>query len=128
MSFRKKNKQERAGRQKWDSFCEANRELMERIGLTTPTMETQERFEDFLMHGYIDHHDDWSKFSVDKLDPARYELFKLLVDKYCEAGYADPGLMAVSHEERARLARKYPRQFHPSIIESANRQLEAMEE
>lgn len=121
MSFRKNNKHERDEKLKWNHFCEANKDLIERIGLSTPTIETQERFEDFLMHGYIDHHDDWSKSTVGKLDEEKYKLLKRLVEDYFEAGYFDPGLMAVSHEERIELARKYPKQFHPSFAEIIER-------
>lgn len=50
-------------------------------------------------------------FGVSDLDPPHYKLWVELVDKYFEAGFYDPGLWAVSHEERKALARKYPRQF-----------------
>jgi len=122
MSFRKNTKDERDERLKWNRFCDANKDLIQQIGLTTPTIETDERFIDFLMHGYIDHHDDWSKYTVSKMDAEQYKLFKLLIDKYFEAGYYDPSLMAVSHEETIEFARKYPKQFHSSFVEIIERQ------
>ena len=70
------------------------------------------------MHGYLDHHDDPAKFTVDNLDLAKREKFIALVDRYFEAGYFDPGLMAVNHEERLRLAKKFPDQFDKSLRES----------
>jgi hypothetical protein len=111
MGFRQNNKQMRDAKLRWDVFCTTNRELIERIGLPTPTIETQERFEDLLMHGYIDHHSDWSRFRVDQLDEGKYELFKRLVEQYFAAGYDDPGVMAVEPKERERLAIKYPKRF-----------------
>lgn len=117
MSFPKNNKDERDEKLKWNRFCDANRDLIERIGLTTPTIETEERFTDFLMHGYIDHHDDWSEYTVSKMNEEQYKFFKALIDKYFEAGYYDPSLIAVSHEERIEFARKYPKQFHPSFAD-----------
>jgi hypothetical protein len=111
MRFRQNNKQMREAKLRWDVFCTKNRELIERIGLPTPTIETEERFEDLLMHGYIDHHGDWSGFRVDQLDEGKYKLFKRLVEQYFAAGYDDPGLMAVEPTERERLAVKYPQRF-----------------
>jgi hypothetical protein len=121
MSFRKNN-HHREAKLKWKRFCEANWDLIERTDLPTPVIETEERFAGFLMHGYIDHHDDWSDFSISKMDAGQYKVFLVLVDKYFEAGYFDPGLLAVSHEERIRLARKYPQQFDPSFAEIIARQ------
>jgi hypothetical protein len=74
-------------------------------------IETQKRFEDLLMHGYLDHHDDPTRFTIDELDAKKMEEFKQLVDRYFAAGYFDPGLMAIDLEDRIRLAKKYPNQF-----------------
>lgn len=121
MSFRQDNKSSRDRMKRWESFCEANRALIDQIGLPTPTIDTEERFTDLLMHGHIDHHDDWSRFVVDKLSLEKYTTFKVLVDRYFAAGYEDPGLMAVGHGERVRLAGKYPSQFANELVELANR-------
>ncbi|MCW5969279.1 MAG: hypothetical protein KIT57_12265 [Blastocatellales bacterium] len=59
----------------------------------------------------IDHHDDWSGFHVGQLSPDQYAAFKILVDRYF-AGYNDPGLIAVGHEEYVRLAKSI---LHSSI-------------
>lgn len=122
MSFRKNNQQECEKRLPWKRFCDVNRDLIERTGLTTPTIETQERFEDFLMHGYIDHHDDWSEFTFGHMDTQQFKWFKVLVGKYFEAGYYDPGLLAVGHYERIRLAHKYPQQFNPDFADMMDTQ------
>lgn len=85
--------------------------------MPTPTIETQGRFEDLLMHGNLDHHEDWSNFSVSHLSPEPYEAFQVLAEKYFAAGYGDPGLMVVPHQERIRLAKKYPKQFHLFLLD-----------
>jgi len=110
VSFRR-SKNEGVNRRRWRDFCVENQELIANIDLPSPVVETQERFEDALMHGYLDHHEDNTNFSVDKLDSAKLEKLRELVDRYFEAGYLDPGLMVLGHEERLRLAKKYPDQF-----------------
>ena len=122
MSFHQENKKIRDRTMRWASFCETNMVLIDQIGLPTTTIDTEERFADLLMHGHIDHHEDWSGFSVRQLSPERYTRFKVLVDRYFAAGYDDPGLMAVEHEERVRLAKKYPEQFDSGRFELVNRQ------
>lgn len=108
---------------KWNAFYQANRELIARIGLPGPTVDTWDRFADLLMHGYIDHHDDPSKFFIEELTPDRYALFKELVDMYFGAGFSDPGMHHVivgGMEEWVTLVKKYPKQFSPYSVESAN--------
>jgi hypothetical protein len=117
VSFRR-SKNDGFEQRRWRVFCAENQELIASIDLPSTVVENQERFEDLLMHGYLDHHDDPAKFTVDKLDSAKLEKFSALVDRYFEAGYFDPGLMAVSHEERLRLAKKFPDQFDKSLRES----------
>lgn len=114
MGFRK-SKSVGLEKRRWRSFCAENWGLIESIGLPSPVFESQERFEDLLMHGYLDHRHDPTRFSVSELDARRLEKFKMLVDRYFGAGYSDPGLMALGHEERLRLAKKYPAQFDESL-------------
>ena len=114
MSYRR-SKNEVVGQRRWSTFCVDNRDLIAVVDLPSQVVETQERFEDFLIHGYLDHHNDPTKFSVDKLNSAKLEKLRELVDRYFEAGYLDPGLMALGHEERLRLAKKYPDQFDKSL-------------
>src|SRR5262245_41571238 len=106
MGFRQNNKERREAELRWEAFCATNRELIERIGLPTPTIENQARFEDLLMHSYIDHHDDWSNFNIEQLNEEKYELFKRLVERYFAAGYDDPGIVAVGNKEREKIRQK----------------------
>ena len=114
MGYRK-SKNGLVGERRWSTFCIDNRDLIAIVDLPSQVVETQERFEDFLMHGCLDHHNDPTKFSVNKLDSAKLEKLRELVDRYFEAGYFDPGLMVLGHEERLRLAKKYPDQFDESF-------------
>lgn len=116
MAFSKK-KDNGLEKKRWQSFYAQNADLIESLDLPSPVIETQAGFEDFLMHGYLDHHDDPTKFTIDGFDPVKMEKFKKLVDRYFAGGYFDPGLMAVGFEERLRLAKKYPNQFDKSFSE-----------
>lgn len=116
LSFRKK-KDDGHEKRRWQSFCAENADLIASLDLPSPVIETQERYEDLLMHGYLDHHHDPTRFTIDEFDATKIENFKQLVDRYFAAGYFDPGLVAVGFEERLRLAKKYPDRFDQSFSE-----------
>jgi len=114
MSFRKDNKSGREERLKWESFLEANIELIRQVGLPMSAIESHQRFQYFLMHGTMYPYDDWLDFGVTELrrnEPEKHELLMLVLDKYFELGFDDPGMGGFSKAEKLRLARKYPRQF-----------------
>ena len=115
MSFRKKNNY--AEKKRWQSFCAQHANLIDSLHFPSAVIEKQECFEDLLMHGYLDHHDDPTRFTIDEFDSLKMEKFKTLIDRYFASGYFDPGLMAVDLEERLRLAKKYPDQFDDSYGE-----------
>ena len=115
MGFRKKN--DHVEKRRWQSFCAENADLIDNLHFPFAVIETQERFEDLLMHGYLDHHHDFTGFTIDEFDSSKMEKFKELVNRYFAAGYFDPGIMAVDLEERRRLAKKYPDQFDKSFGE-----------
>ena len=74
-------------------------------------MSTHSRFQDFLMHGVLDHHSDPTNFCVDQLTPHQFLAFRELVTQYFAQGHPDPGLMALPLEDRENLARAFPQQF-----------------
>jgi hypothetical protein len=45
---------------------------------------------------------------VSSLTEAQYALLVALVDRYVADGNRDPGLAAIRHEDRGRLAMRYP--------------------
>lgn len=97
---------------KWRDFLERHRDLVITSGLPSSVISTREIFEDLLMHGYLDHHEDPSSFAVSKLEADQFHSFRELVFLYFAEGYLNPGLMALPHKDRMALARMYPDQFN----------------
>ena len=95
MSFRRDSDKAR----RWNRFLDANRGLVIAAGLMDPHTETEERFADFLMHGYLDHHEDTTEFTVDDLSAPQYDAFKKLVARYFECGYPYFTAMALRTSE-----------------------------
>src|SRR5687768_3661525 len=87
MSFRQKNKQSGADKRNWDSFCEANLSLIESIGLPITAVETLNRFYDLLSHGYLESYDDPLGFTVRELEAHQWDLFRVLLERFLEAGF-----------------------------------------
>jgi hypothetical protein len=110
LSFHQNNEINR----KWNIFYQANKELIEKIGLPGPTVDTWGRFADLLMHGIIDHHDDPTHFDLNDLSPEKLKLFRMLVDRYFEDGFSNPGIHPAiigGHKAFLKLIRKYPKAF-----------------
>ena len=76
----------------WSHFLAENRELLVRAGVPLSVFEQHEMFDDLLMHGYIDHHIDPTRFSVDELDPLQKECLIEAIVNYLRSGFGDPGL------------------------------------
>ena len=73
--------------------------------------EKMEMFDDFLMHGWIDHHDDPIGFTDVDMTAEQKSKFKKLIWKYFEAGFPDPGIAVLPLEEMGDLARAFPAAF-----------------
>jgi hypothetical protein len=124
MSFRRKKESGAKARQ-WGAFCQANWQLIENIGLPIATIETLDGFCDLLMHGYLESYNDPTEFRLWKLKPENLKLFSVLVDRYFEAGFDNPGMSPAEvggREEYLRLVRKYPDQFSSFDIAEAMEQ------
>jgi hypothetical protein len=122
MSFRQKNKQRGADNRNWDAFCEANMGLIESVGLPITAVETLNRFYDFLEHGYLERYEDPLGFTIDELDPHQRDLFKVLLERYLEAGFHAWGIsawMVGGEESYMALVRQYPNQFSPYDVKHA---------
>jgi hypothetical protein len=103
MAFRRSREQ--AERQRaWDRFRQRHVDEIRRIGLTEPVVRTRERFVDFLMHGYIDHHDDPSGFSVHQVSDEQHALLVEFANRFM----AEFGQLSESELIALRLAR-FPR-------------------
>src|SRR5437773_3340542 len=106
MGFRQNNEIKR----QWNMFYQANKELIEHSGLPGAAIDTWDGFADLLMHGY----NGLSRFDLRDLDPEKLELFKLLVDRYFEVGFPDPGMHPAyvgGEEAFLTLVKKYPSAF-----------------
>lgn len=77
---------------RWTLFCQAHKEVLEEIQLPFVVLETQAHFADFLMHGYLDHHDDLSQFTVDALTDSQRRLLARLIEAYLAADFGNPGI------------------------------------
>ncbi len=106
MGFRRKKSEVMSDR-RWREFLIENQRLIEQSGLPENTMETKERFYDFLEHGHLDHHDDPSRFIVDHLDDERFCKCMELIERSIEAGF-------VRREEQSSINQTMKRSFRPS--------------
>lgn len=110
MGFRR-SKEKSINKMKWVKFFNENKDLMYDTGLPLIYLESKELFDDFLMHGFIDHHDVDVEFTTDDMNDEQYKSFKILVWKYFEAGYKNPGLMVFDYEYTQKLKERYPKLF-----------------
>lgn len=101
-----------ADSRKWGDFLESHRDVVIASVLPGSVMATREIFEDLLMHGYLDHHEDPTSFAISKLDDEQFHSFRDMVFLYFAEGYPDPGLMALPQKDREELARKHPELFN----------------
>ncbi|MEO1037483.1 MAG: hypothetical protein AAFX44_18135 [Pseudomonadota bacterium] len=92
MSYRKS-----AEALEWRKFQKSHRQLIVAAELPDEICESKSRFEDFLMHGHLDHHPSRTEFSIDQLDAVALNELKRLVVEYIRS-YGDPGLMLFSLE------------------------------
>ena len=106
MGYRRTKEQARA-KKEWEAFIAENQRLISEVGLPEIMLETERHWEDFLMHGYLDHHDDSTDFSVDELDKRRYEGLRELVVRYFEAGDSYFTPMALSVEDQQRMSERF---------------------
>jgi hypothetical protein len=117
MSFRQNNETNR----RWNAFYQANKVLIEGIGLPGSTVDSWDRFAFLLMHGDMYPYDAPLRFAIKDLSSEKLESFRLLVDRYFEAGFHDPGMppaLVGGENEYLELARKYPGQFLSKLVES----------
>jgi hypothetical protein len=91
----------------WAAFLAANRGLIEGSGLPTSCTESREHFDDFLMHGHLDHHADPTRFAVEALNEDQYGDLTLLVEAYFTAGYDWFTPLAVRLPDQQRLRSRF---------------------
>ena len=77
MGFRQNNRP----KAKWKEWRQRHQAELEQCGLPGTVLESEEHWWDFLMHGYLDHHDDATEFSVDALSKAQAECLKQFLER-----------------------------------------------
>lgn len=77
---------------RWIDFLSRNDKSLATIGIPRSIYASHEMFVDFLMHGYIDHHADLTRFSVGELSSNGRDLLTDVIANYLIAGFPDPGL------------------------------------
>ena len=86
-----------------------NNEVIRAAGLPESVINPISRWDDFLMHGYVDHHDDPSRFTVDELSEEQYYALVQLVESYFAFGYEYFTPMALRSEDQQLLYDRFGR-------------------
>jgi hypothetical protein len=91
MSFRRSKTVAQESRA-WQDFLQANAALFHASGVPISVYQSRDLFDDLLMHGYIDHHPDPTRFFVSQLSDAQREALVEVAVRYLRAGFADLGI------------------------------------
>ncbi len=91
----------------YKDFCSNNGILIQRSGIPSFIMDEHEAFVYFLMHGGTWPHASMF-FGLSELTEDARQAYLLLLGRYFEMGFVDPGLSGLSQEEMDTLKRKYP--------------------
>jgi hypothetical protein len=105
MSFRRSKEAVSEGRA-WQNFRQANAELLRSSGLPLSLYESRDLFDDFLMHGYIDHHEDATHFFIGQLSETQKALLVEVIVRYLRAGFPDPGITCFMDAVRDEILRR----------------------
>ena len=104
MNFRQGN----SSKFDWNRYLEFRRPFFLAADLPPSVTMTEDRFVDFCMHGYIDHHDDPYGCNSDSFSAEQYEAFKLLVHRFFEDGHGGFSVIALSSDDYVALNNMYP--------------------
>lgn len=63
MSFKANNLENKV----WKDWLRENKDFIERCNLPETILKSRSHWEDFLLHGYLDHHEDESNFNLENL-------------------------------------------------------------
>jgi hypothetical protein len=86
MGYRRSKASVDAARE-WSTFVARNKEVIEASGLPSVALVSVDHWDDLLRHGYLDHHDDPTGFTVDQISEEQYGAFVRLVESYFVSGY-----------------------------------------
>lgn len=105
MTFRRSKEDSQRAR-RWAKFTEELSRLFEESGVPAHIYASQDHFEDFLMHGYLDHHERPFPFSVNELSESQRAILRELVVTYLASGFGDPGLGLFGSSEHDAIRRE----------------------
>src|SRR5688572_29439816 len=106
MGYRRPKESVEAARN-WSTFVACNRIVTEAARLPQVVTESINHWDDFLMHGYLDHHHDPTDFTVDQLSDEQYDALLQFVDSYFAGGYEYFTPIALRVEDQQRLEMRY---------------------
>src|SRR5688572_26712795 len=86
--------------QQWRAFLGRHESLVATANLPGWIVQTRERWDNFLMHGYLDHHDDPSGFRVESLSDRQLAALRTLAERYFAETDADYTPIALAHGDR----------------------------
>lgn len=89
-------------------MCQArNSRVIEAAGLPEAVTESINQWDDFLMHGLLDHHDNPTAFNVDQLSDEQYAALLQFVYSYFARGYEYFTPMALRDGDRQTFETRY---------------------
>ena len=98
MNFRRSS--DAAGAQReWRGFLGRHVALVDAAGLPAWVTETRARWDNFLMHGHLGHHDDPSGFTVQALSAPQFAALSELAASYFGESGADYTPMALASRD-----------------------------
>lgn len=108
MTYRK-SPHKASARQGWDRFVSGNAPIIAATGIPPAIFSSVDHFDDFLVHGCIEHHLDESRCRVEALTRAQYEALVTLTESYFAAGYEWFTPIALQPADRDALAMRFAR-------------------
>jgi len=91
----------------WERFLADHLELVRRTGLSALILESQDHFDDFLKHGYLDAVEDPEDFTVEDLAVHEYAALRELVDRYFESDTVFFVPVALKRDDYMALAERH---------------------
>jgi hypothetical protein len=96
MSYRRNNEKDLA----WRDWLRQNEIVLNECGLPEIVLRSESHWWDFLMHGYLDHHSDPSKFTVDDLSKEQMQCLKKFLESELTANEIASSLILLQLESK----------------------------
>ena len=109
MPYRKR-KEKFYNKKRWKLFVDENKEFFQNAGLPLSIIEDEEYWIDFLMHGYLDHHENPLRFNVKQLNEKQYNILKELVCKYFGVGFSYFSPIALSSLDQDEVRKNFAKE------------------